>query len=152
MAEGNFVDHESVKETLLAFHDAELPEKERLAIGAHLSSCTECRNTLKRFEMISSAFKRSFPVESSETFVNSVMNRLTNLEEAKTSVVSSWMLPKWLLPILGYGFAFFLMFIAITYREMPVSTETVLLSNIPQSAQWTFEAEPPDMNKLVELS
>ncbi len=145
------MDHHKIKEKLLAFHDPELSNEERQELKNHISQCAECRAIAKRWEMISSTLDRSFSIEPSEAFVNNVMNRLANSEEAQAPTISRWALPKWLFPALGYGFAFFLMFMAISYRELPVNTETVLLSGVPQSSHWTFGAEPPDVNKLVEL-
>ncbi len=146
------MNHHEIKEKLLFFHDSELAHEERQELASHISQCTECKATVKRWEMVSSTLSCSLSVEPSEAFVNNVMNQLARLEEVEAPKVRRWQLPNWLLPTLGYGFAFFLMFMAITYRELPVNAESVLLADVPQSSHWTFEATPADTDKLVELS
>ena len=145
------MNHHELKEKLLVFYDPELPEEERREIAGHLPSCEECRHVLRRWERISNVLSCgvSASTEPSETFVNRVMARLAVLEEAQRPAGSRASFLKWLLPALGYGFAFFLMFLAISQRELPVNTETVLLSDISQASRWTFQPETPDMNLLV---
>jgi hypothetical protein len=63
-------------------------------------------------------------------------------------------LPEWLFPVLGYSFALFLMFVAIMHWEPTMNntphTEAVLLTSIPQGAQWTYAQEMPEINKLLD--
>ncbi len=146
------MDHQTIKEKLPAFRDPELSEEERREIAIHLPLCEECRVILKQWEVIGTLFAGVLPPASSESFVSGVMSRLTVLEEAKTPAVKRWPVPDWLLPILGYGFAFFLMFLAITHQESTASTESVLLTDVPQMSRWTYSAEPMDVDQLMDVS
>ena len=156
------MNHEAVKDKLLAFQDAELPEEERREIAAHLGSCEACRGVLKQWELIGAMLAGAVSAEPSRAFVGRVMNRLAALEEAQTARAPLLPFPRWFLPAIGYAFAFFLMFLAISHppearlaasgpRAAAVNTETVLLADIPQTSQWTFSAEPADLPNLVEV-
>lgn len=143
------MNHERMKEKLQAFRDRELAETEREEMAQHLSFCGECRGTLRRWELFSSALLRVASPESSEAFTGGVMARLADLE-APGPMARRGFFPDWLLPALGYGFALALMVIAITHREPFVTTETLLMAEIPQNSQWAFSPEPAGTNTILE--
>ncbi len=145
------MNHQNIKDKLLSFRDPELSEEERGEIAAHLPLCEECRGVLSRWETAQTAFG-SVSLEPSETFVGGVMNQLAALEEAQTRAGNRWALADWLLPVLGYGFAFALVFLAITHRESAVNAEAVLLADVPQTSSWAFSEETPEIDKLMDVS
>ena len=143
--------HEDIKEKLLALFDRELDERERKEIASHLNVCEDCSGTLKRWEQISAAMSRAGSASpSSGRFVYSVMERIAASEKSAPAKNPAPFL-NWIFPTLGYTFAIFLMFIAITHREPSVNTDAVLLADVSQTSRWTFSAESPDLNKLVEV-
>ena len=143
--------HEIIKEKLLMADDPELSETERREIGAHLQSCSECSSRLAEWRKMQTVFAGARPLSASGPFVDQVMGRLareTGVRE-EAAAASAWTLPQWLFPALGYGLALLLMIIAIEHQQTSINTGAVLLSEVPQSSQWTFGQEPPDMNQLV---
>ena len=147
------MNHESIKENLLAFRDPEMPEEERCEIAPHIPLCGECREILKRWEMISVSLANTAFAKPSESFVNNLMHRLGTAKEVGAPTVHRRSLPHWLVPALMYGFAFFLMFEAIARQDTLTNTNTdeVLLAGVPEASHWAFSTEPPDMNNLVEV-
>jgi len=144
--------HEEIREKLLSFHDPELPEPDRLEIAAHLKSCRDCQNRLKHWEGIQAGFSQAAMPESSEAFVRGVMNGIAHLGDA-ASEPEPWFFPflRWLVPAAGYAFAVFLIFIAILHQEPVFNTETVLLADVPESAQWSFVSESPKISNLISI-
>lgn len=146
------MDHENAEEKLSAFHDSELSVEERRKISEHLKTCADCRGRLNWLERMSAVMSQMQIPESSERFVNGVMDRLARLEEPVLgSARRSRPFFRWLLPAIGYAIALLLVFVAITYREPVVNAETVLLAGTSQDAQWIFSSEVPDVNKLLVL-
>ena len=143
------MNHETIKEKVLAFRDQELTEEERGEVARHLPLCEECRGILKRWELIGGALSRAIPAGSSEVFVRGVMTRLARLDEPAPAGRRRAFLD-WLFPALGYGFAIALMVFAIANRESLVNTESVLLADVPQNSHWAFSAEPAGVNKILE--
>ena len=146
------MDHETIKDNLLTFRDAELPSAQRQEIQAHLQACEDCKNILARWDVAAAEFKQTSLLPASGVFVNNVMGRLAALEkEMPSPAPRRWSFVNWLLPLLGYGLAFFLIFLAISARETSVNTGTVLLADVPQTSQWTFSSEAPDMDQLLGI-
>ncbi|MBI4388104.1 MAG: zf-HC2 domain-containing protein [Candidatus Omnitrophica bacterium] len=147
------MDHQSIKEKLLSYKDPELSTAEREQITLHLTSCEDCRSAFARWEAVRSKFKALPSARSSEAFVNQVMARLDALEKVEPTIVVSEQRPflRWLLPLTGYAFAFFLMILAITHQEQQVNTDAVLLADVPQASQWTFSMETPDTSRLLGI-
>ena len=121
------MNHEMMKEKLQAFRDQELGEEGKREVLQHLPLCEECR----------------------ENFVQNVMARLERLEEPAPARPRLAFLD-WLFPVLGYGFAIALMFVAIAHREPLVTAEAVLLADVPQNSHWAFSSEPTGVNKIFE--
>ncbi len=142
------MDHQNIKEKLWAYRDFEISGPEQQEIFTHLQSCRECSFELNRLQTLGTKLKRIALAAPSEFFVRKVMDRLGDLEEAAKPMLK-WAFMDWLLPLTGYAFAFFLMFLAISHREAPVNASAVLLADVPQGAQWTFSSEAPDINKLL---
>lgn len=150
--------HSEIQDKLFFLQDPELPETERAEILMHIQSCESCRGTSSRWKSVQLQFQKQELPQYSERFVRKVMDRLEALENPPAPVYSpapSRGIFARMLPVFGYGLAFFLMFLAISYRESatghesPVNIEDVLLSDVPQSSKWTFSAEPPDTNNLL---
>lgn len=141
------MEHQSVREKLLLYKDAENidPQDE---IFRHLEGCEECRAFQSRLEKIQNRLS-SVSLKPSPAFVYKVMDRLEKEHAAKPAKASSRPALKWLFPTLGYAFAIVLMFEVILHQEIPVTTESVLLSDIPQEAQWSFVAQSPDTENLL---
>ena len=145
------MDHSSLKEKLSAFRDQELPEEERRKIVSHLSSCEECREILNHWEIMGKSLAGAFPTKPSEGFIFKVMNRLDEMEESKKSAANRSPF-QWLLPVMGYGAAFVLMFAVLSQGESPINTASVLMEDISPSARWTLSSEQPDINQLIGIS
>ncbi len=143
------MEHQEIMEKLTAFRDPEMPESEKREITAHLEICAECRNLFSRWERLSAGLRRTALPEASDFFVSRVMKRLDALEEPEPERVSGWRLPRWLVMSIGYAFGISLMFLAIANRQTPVNAAVVLLSDVPQSEQWTFVSETPDSGQVL---
>ena len=143
------MEHSKIKENLLQFRDPELDETLRREIAEHLPTCTDCQSELQRWDAFAGGLRGVPPVAPSENFIFKVMNSIEENEEPAAEVAPTrrWPFLKWLLPSLGYGFALILMMAAITQREvMPTDTGSVLLADMPQSAQWSFSSDPAEAN------
>ena len=144
--------HEEIRDTLLSFYDPELPGPERLEITDHLKSCQDCRNRLKHWKSLQAGLSQTAMPEPSEAFVRGVMSGIARLGEAVPEP-EPWFLPflRWLVPAAGYAFAVFLIFIAILHQEPVFNTETVLLADVPENAQWSFVPESPKISNLISI-
>lgn len=144
--------HKRIKDKLLAFRDLELTDAERQEIAEHLRSCEECRLALKRWELVSDAFHRVVPIEPSEDFAENVMKRIP-LPEMAVPVPRRKLVPNWLIPALGYGFAILFVFAAVSYRyPTATTTENILLADVPQTSQWIFSPDVPEITKLIGIT
>lgn len=146
------MNHQNLKDKLFLYNDPELAEAEREELTSHLSECGECRNLLGQFNSIQKTFPKISSSHSSETFVNQVMNKVAALESDQPSRAFQIPLPRWVFPALGYGFALFLMFVAVTHQHVPVNAETVLLTDMPEESQWMVLSDLPNVDQLVEVS
>ena len=99
--------HEVIKEILLSLGDGELDQTETELITSHMNDCAECRAVFKRWELIRSAFSAVSMPEPFEEFINQTMNRIAALEKP-VHEPREWALPRWLLLLIGYGFAIIL--------------------------------------------
>ncbi len=145
------MNHNELKDKIYFYRDPETPENERREIADHLKTCEDCRRTLKLWEKASSALKQT-QLQPSAAFADRVMARLEERERAALAPEE----PKasfldWLLPALGYAFAAGLMMVAVSSREIPVSTEGMLMASLPQKSQWTLSSEGPDVGSLMEM-
>lgn len=147
------MDHKTYQEKLLAFRDAELSDEERRKIAAHAEQCAECRAVLDAWGRLGTVLSRTAMPAASKSFVDGVMGRLARMEEPEPEPARPAWFPNWLFPALGYAFAFFLMFAAITHPNARplVNTETVLLTYTSQGSEWTFSKEPADIIKIVGM-
>lgn len=144
------MEHQEIREKLAAFRDPETGEEERREMTAHLETCEECRGIFSRWERISSALARTPMPAPSEAFVDRVMDRIHAFEqpEEAAAVRPAWGLPRWMMMALGYGLGIFLMVLAIEQRQLTVNSDSVLLSDVPQNAQWSFAAQPPESGQV----
>lgn len=147
------MEHQEIRERLLAFRDMELPEGERRDIAFHLETCAECRGVFSRWERAGSALRRTPLPAASEEFVSRVLGRIEAMEEpAEEPVTAGWQLPRWIVMGLGYAFGVFLMFIAIANRQPVLNADSVLLSEMPQHTQWAAAYENPDAGQMFGMS
>ena len=149
------MNHKRIQDHLSAFCDGELPEHRMREIADHVRSCDECRSRIESWKRVGSVFSGMTVDERSEEFVDQIMARLAEPErKASPAFRGSFDLPKWLYPAMGYAFAIVLVFAAILAREpilrVDADTEAVLLSDIPEAAQWTFSSGVSDVNLLFE--
>ncbi len=146
------MNHDYLKDKLFFYKDPETPENERREIADHLKTCEECRRALALWEKASTAL-RQVRLEPSAAFTDRVMGRLEDLERAAAPVPEETKpsFLDWLLPALGYAFAAGLMVVAVSHREIPVSTEGLLLTSLPQKSQWALSVEGPDIGSLMEM-
>jgi len=144
------MNHAQIKDKLAFFYDPEMPIAERSEIEFHLKSCLECQASIKQFDSARSVFRGAKPSLNPEWFIGSVMRQIRALE-AENAAQKPSILPDWLAPLLGYGFALFLMFFVITHKDTAVSAESVLLLDVPQSSSWAFLESNPGINELFEI-
>jgi anti-sigma factor RsiW len=149
------MNHKQIQNHLSAFCDGHLPEDPMREVADHLRHCGECRSRVEYWRRTGSVFSGMVVDGQSENFVDRVMARLAEPERrAAPAFRVSFDLPKWVYPAMGYAFAVVLVFAAILAREpvLPIeaNTETVLLTDIPEEAQWTFSGGVPDVNVLFE--
>ncbi len=142
------MDHEILREKLMEYRDEDFPASERDEISGHLKNCSECQEFLRSWEQIAALSKQGSFKHNGDWFVNQVISRIEALETPHAKPGARWSLPKWLVPVAGYSFALFLMYLAIAHRELPVTMETVLLADVPGNSQWVFSGESPDTEIL----
>src|SRR3990172_1391123 len=63
-----FKSHRRFQEQLSAYIDAELPEKDALALGAHLESCDACASELEELRLALSGLQELPDVEAPRSF------------------------------------------------------------------------------------
>lgn len=145
--------HETIQEKLSEYFDGMLNEHESAEIKAHLRGCESCRLALQRWEVLSLTFSRTQGIKPSDQFVTKVMSQISELEtpEEEKEAESLSIFRRWIAPLVGYGFAFALMLIAITSRQPTVTAEDILLNQIPQSAQWMYSDDSSDMENLMGM-
>ncbi len=142
------MDHETIQEKLIEYRNGAVSQAEKLEISSHLEKCQECGMVLKAWEQMNPPVLKKHIQQTGEWFVHQTMNRIEALETAEPEPKPRWALPKWLVPVLGYSLAFFLMYLAIEHRELPITTESVLISDVPQNSQWAFSSDSPDTEIL----
>ncbi len=154
------MDHQAIREQLLALHDAELPEAERSEIVRHLKLCAECRQIAGRWALTRKALAAALGMSDSEAFVGRVMRGLEPSTDAAVGrepsglrgLVGRWRLPGWLMPELGVGLAA-LLFVLVAPQSpaASVSTEAILLAEVPEEARWAYAAEAPDVGAVLDV-
>lgn len=146
----NPMNHEEVCEKLVEYEMGDLSQTEHCHVEAHLKNCSECSKNLNQLEMIREAYRNQLSAKNAESFVWSVMSRIDELEQPKAVEKKGWslVLPNWLFPTLGYSFAIVLMFMAIVEREPLVTTEAMLISQMPKSSQWMLDEQPGQAENL----
>lgn len=163
--------HGLLKEKLFALYDGELPEGERQEVLVHLDDCPECRQVYKRWEKIAKTFFRPPMPQTSEAFVQRVMERvetLTEPERVRRRVRWSarwirWQITSrvrwrpiavwWLVPALGLAAAALLLFISLQGQETLISTEDLLLADGHERSpsQWILVGETPQADDLLGI-
>lgn len=144
------MNHQEIKDKLFLLRDPESSETDRSIILAHLETCEDCQLSAARWDLFGKALKKVSVTKTSPNFVVRVMDRISSLEESEKIARQQTSFTRWLLPLAGYALALLLMVMAIVHRELPVSTESVLLSDVPQASQWTFATGTPDIGHLFD--
>ena len=129
------MNHETIKEQLYAFYDGELDAIARQNLKTHLDGCLECREIYDRWSKTAKALFRKTKPETSEFFVQQVMNRVRELPSYKRSFGWEISLP-WLVPALGL--AMMIMVIAPSASQGGIMEEFVF-SNNPASADESLQ-------------
>lgn len=141
------MDHQSMKEQLLALYDGELGPAERQDVETHMAGCLECRERYGRWARTAKLLFQAPKVDSSEFFVRRVMDRIHALEAPKPGI--RWRLsPGWLIP----AFALALMLIAVVppaYQVMPM--EAFLFQEIASNSSWAFLNSAPTEDDTLQF-
>lgn len=144
--------HEQFKKNLFALYDGELSGTEYREVLAHLEDCLECHEVYTNWEKIAKTFFRSPQFQTSEVFVQRVMEGVGLLTE------SGWfrwrpVVLRWLVPAVGFGIAALLLFISLPDQEPAISTEGLLLANGSERvpSQWVFLRESPQTDDLLVI-
>ena len=80
------MDHEVMKERILALYDEELAGDARREAENHLSGCAECRRSYEQWQRMAKGLFRDPQVQPSELFVSRVMERIDALERPRHAV------------------------------------------------------------------
>lgn len=146
------MNHDQIKEKIYSFYDDELSPVEKNELEIHLKSCGECSGLLKQWEQTRQSFSKAAAPAASENFIASVMGRIEELEAPDERPERGWSLPDWLFPSLGYSVAVALIFVAVNVNQpsFASTTESVLLSDVPDSAQWAFSNETSQSAPLLD--
>ncbi|MGH7273967.1 MAG: anti-sigma factor family protein [Nitrospiria bacterium] len=146
------MDHEQFKQNLFELYDGELSATEHFEVLSHLKDCLECQQTYTNWEKIAKTFFRPPRPQTSELFVQRVMEQVDILSD------SGWIkwrpvVVRWLAPTFGFGIAAFLLFIRLANQEPVISTEGLLLANGPEGipSQWILLREAPQADDLVTM-
>jgi anti-sigma factor RsiW len=144
--------HDHFKKNLFALYDGELSDTQCREVSAHLEGCADCRQAYTNWKKIAKTFFRPPTPQSSEQFVQRVMERVEGLTEsgwARWRPVSL----RWLAPALGFGIAASLLFIGVTYQEPLISTESLLLASGPEgmTPEWVSLIESPQADTLLPI-
>ncbi len=154
------MDHQAIREQLLAMHDAELSEVERSEIVRHLDRCAECRQIASRWTSTRKALASALRTGDSEAFVGRVMRGIEPSTSATAArepsglrrLVGRWRLPGWLMPELGVGLAALLFVLVVPQSPAAsVSTEAILLAEVPEESRWVYAAEAPHVGAVLEV-
>jgi anti-sigma factor RsiW len=146
------MDHEEFKKDLFALYDGELSDTERREVIAHIEDCPECRQAYTHWERIAKTFLRSLRPETSEAFVQRVMERIKIAEDSRRLRWRPAAI-RWLSPALGLGTAALLFFISLPHQGPVLSTEGLLLANGHEehTSEWVFRREAPQADDLLAM-
>ncbi len=131
------MNHERMREDVMAFFDGELLGEEKLAAENHLKECVECRSLEAGWIRASSLLRTEAPA-SSERFVSAVMARIEAGEKARESWFSV-ALSRWFVPVVaGAAFAGYIGLLMAPVAESPACAETVLFSEVEDQVPATW--------------
>ncbi len=136
------MNHEEIKAKALEFFDRDLGSAEKQEIENHLRACPECRTFFGEWERVHALLGSLKNPAPSEKFVLNVMSQIEEISAPAAGPAKSWQWPSWLSLTLGYGIAAVLMIVVLNQPTFAATTtESVLLSEVPESAQWAFMNE-----------
>ena len=139
------MDHVQVKQKLLEWRDGTLVEAERREIADHLRQCAGCWQFGQRWESIAELFSEKPSMETSEFFIQQVMERVRRPEPVRLLPKPIW----WWVPVLAPSLVLLLM--ALIGSRPVVSTET-LLERVGTDWSGSVElARGPASGDLLEL-
>jgi len=138
------------REKLYAFYDGELPERERRQVETHLSGCAECRRVCEEWKKIAGAIFRPVAVQTSEAFVQRVMESLPEEEAlpSRSRITFRWLAPAFSLAAAG------LALILAWPGGNEVSAEALILANGQDEtpALLAFAPQAPGPDELLGLA
>ena len=140
------MDHKAMKDKIFALYDGELEGASRQEAEAHLAACAECRRTYENWTKTAKILFKAPSPAPSEFFVQSVMNRIRDLEAPKPAREWRISLP-WLVPALGFAFMFVLAVVPspqfFTLDNWLIQDSSMAFSNSAPNAdetlQWVME-------------
>ena len=145
------MEHEEIISKLPAYADGDVPEPERGAIARHLADCETCRQELEQWVNSVKVFftPRQDSTESIEVLVQAVMARLPAPEQPARR--SGLVMPdlRWLIPIMGFSLAAFMLSFFPYLRENAAAVEPVLGNSDAKVLSIWLEAK--DGEVLFEL-
>ena len=152
------MDHDWFRERLLDFQDAELSEDERRQVFRHAEGCPVCRERLEQWKQTRRILSEISGTVSSEVFVSRVMTEVQGNPVPRRG--TGWRrrfavlrVPEWLYPEIGLAAAALALFmLSLLQQETPlaVSSETLLLSRLPQDSQWVGRSEPAGYEGILQ--
>lgn len=133
------MEHEDIQGRLEAFHDGELPARERSLVEEHLRSCADCRGALEAWAALARAAFPRPPVPGraeTERFTRAVMARLA--PAARPSWDWAFLSARWLVPALGLGAAAVAGSLILPARGLRADLDGLLIAEGPAAAaaQW----------------
>ena len=123
------MDHELMKERVLALYDGELTGDVRREAENHLAGCAECRRSYEQWRSMAKGLFRDPQVQPSELFVSWVMERIDALERFRHAVPWTIRL-RWAVPAMALAS---LLLLVLGPAQRSVSIEALLLADAQES-------------------
>ncbi|MCM8794337.1 MAG: zf-HC2 domain-containing protein [Candidatus Omnitrophica bacterium] len=147
------MNHEWFQARLLDLQDEELPASQRQELLRHLQDCPACRQQVEHWNQTRQALSelgKWFFKE--EPFVGRVMERIGTIPAYQPAGGFGGLIriPEWLYPELGLAAAAMVLFAIHMFLQQPaVSSETLLLSRMPQDVQWMGRSGPSGYDGIL---
>ena len=143
------MDHDTINERLMEWHDGALPAEVRREVEAHVAGCAECLAAATQWQRTARALFQAPDVQTSEAFVQRVMERIAALEISRQAIPWAARI-RWLAPAVGLAGLLLLM---LGPSDHPVSIETLLLTSGRDSAptQLALASEPPTTDEVFNV-
>lgn len=147
------MDHETLKDRLHAFLDAELAASDRAGLEAHLRECAECGGFAERWRALSAAVLKTPPSPVSEARVRRILERVEAEAAAPAPELETrrW---GWAPSALAFAAAAALFVLSSREPLAPVSWESVLLAAAQPESAWEPDAlaDEPDADAVLAFA